>query len=73
MPISPVVDLTAKRTIDESWIASKAGWTPFAGRTVTGWPVGTVVRGRRVMWEGEIVGPADGRAVRFGETLARKS
>ena len=22
--------------------------------TVTGWPVGTFVRGRKVMWEGEL-------------------
>ena len=32
---------------------------------VTGWPVGTMVRGRRVMWEGEIVTPSQGAAVRF--------
>ena len=34
------------------WIASRAGWTPYAGVTVTGWPVGTFVRGHKVMWEG---------------------
>ena len=33
---------------------------------VTGWPVGTIIRGRRVMWEGELVGPSGGEAVRFG-------
>ena len=26
------------------------GWTPYDGVRVTGWPVGTFVRGRRVMW-----------------------
>jgi dihydroorotase len=36
---------------------------------VIGWPVGTVVRGRRVMWEGEIVTPGQGRAVEFSEAL----
>ncbi len=25
------------------------------GMRVTGWPVGTIVRGRRVMWEGELL------------------
>ena len=30
-----------------SWIASRSGWTPYDGKTVTGWPVGTIVRGRR--------------------------
>ena len=29
---------------------------------VKGWPVGTFVRGRRVMWEGEILGAAGRRA-----------
>ena len=64
-----IVDLKAKRTIANAWIASRCGWTPYDGRTVTGWPVGTVVRGRRVMWEDEIVGPAIGEVVRFTETL----
>jgi dihydroorotase len=34
---------------------------------VTGWPVGTFVRGRRVMWEGEIAGPGHGVPVGFYE------
>ena len=61
-----VVDLKARRTITDAWIASRSGWTPFAGMTVTGWPVGTVVRGRRVMWEDELTGAGSGQAVRFG-------
>ena len=64
-----IVDMGAKRAIEESWIASKSGWTPFAGREVTGWPVGTVIRGRRVMWEAELLGGGQGQPVRFGETL----
>ena len=36
---------------------------------VKGWPVGTFVRGRRVMWQGEITSPSTGEAVRFMETL----
>lgn len=62
-----VVDLGARRVIEDGWIASKCGWTPYAGREVTGWPVGTVVRGRRVMWEGELTAPAGGAPVRFQE------
>jgi dihydroorotase len=65
-----IVDLKAERVIDDAWIGSKCGWTPFAGRTVTGWPVGTIVRGRRAMWEGELGSPG-GAAVRFGEALAK--
>ncbi|HVW91030.1 MAG TPA: dihydroorotase [Devosia sp.] len=66
-----IVDLKRQETISDRWIASKAGWTPYDGVRVTGWPVGTVVRGRRVMWEGELVAPATGRPIRFVETGAR--
>ena len=60
-----VVDMKRTEKIRNSWIASRCGWTPYDGRTVTGWPVGTIVRGRRVMWEGEVTAPAGGEAVRF--------
>jgi dihydroorotase len=66
-----VVDLKRRQTITDAWSASRSAWTPYDGMAVTGWPVGTVVRGRRVMWEGELAMPSTGRAVRFGETLAR--
>jgi dihydroorotase len=65
-----IVDLKAERVIEDAWIGSKCGWTPFAGRKAKGWPVGTVVRGNRVMWEGEL-GRASGRPVRFGEALPK--
>jgi dihydroorotase len=66
-----VIDLKRRQTISNSWIASRAGWTPYDGVTVTGWPAGTVVRGTRVMWEGELMAPGRGEAVRFLETLER--
>lgn len=65
-----IVDLKRRETIANTQQGSKAGWTPYDGRQVTGWPVGTIVRGRRVMWEGEIVAPSQGRAVEFCEALA---
>jgi dihydroorotase len=64
-----IVDLKRKKTIRNDWIASRCGWTPYDGVEVTGWPVGTVVRGRRVMWEGVLAGPSTGECVRFEETL----
>jgi dihydroorotase len=60
-----LVDLGKKRRIEESWIVSPCGWTPFAGMTVTGWPVMTILRGVLVMREDEILGPPRGRLVRF--------
>jgi dihydroorotase len=64
-----VVDLKRSETITNAWNASRAGWTPYDGVKVTGWPVGTFVRGRRVMWQGELVTPSTGEPVRFLETL----
>jgi dihydroorotase len=60
-----VVDLKRTKTIRDSWIGSKCGWTPYEGMQVTGWPVGTIVRGKRVMWESDIVTPGQGEAVKF--------
>jgi dihydroorotase len=68
-----VVDLKRRETITNKWIGSRCGWTPYDGMKVTGWPVGTFVRGKRVMWEGEIVTPAQGAPVRFLETLSAGS
>jgi len=64
-----VVDLKRRETITHRAMATRAGWTPYDGVAVTGWPVGTVVRGRRVMWEGSLLAPAQGERVRFIETL----
>jgi dihydroorotase len=60
-----IVDLKRRETITNGWIQSRCGWTPYDGLSVQGWPVGTLVRGRRVMWEGEILGPAHGQPARL--------
>ena len=60
-----LVDLRRQRVIEEDWIASPCGWTPFAGMRVTGWPVATVVRGAVVMRDDEVQGAPRGRLVRF--------
>ena len=65
-----VVDLARRQTITNAWIASKAAWTPYDGIEVCGWPVGTFVRGAKVMWEGELVNPGRGAAACFGEALS---
>lgn len=64
-----VVDLKRHETIRDDRTASRAGWTPFNGLQVKGWPVGTLVRGRRVMWEGSLIAGAGGERVRFQDTL----
>ncbi|PZU74925.1 MAG: dihydroorotase [Brevundimonas sp.] len=64
-----IVDLKAKRTITHDQQATRCGWTPFDGVEATGWPMATIVRGRVVMQDGELIGSAHGRPVRFMETL----
>ncbi len=65
-----IVDLKRRETIRNAWIASKSRWTPYDGVSVSGWPVGTIIRGAKVMWDGELVEAARGEPARFEETLA---
>ncbi len=60
-----LVDLKARRRITNDWIASPCGWTPFDGMDVTGWPISTIVRGRVVMREDEVIGTPSGKLVKF--------
>lgn len=63
-----IVDLKAKKTIENSKMASKCGWTPYDGMTVTGWPIATVVRGNIVMRDGAVQNTQIGGAVHFHDT-----
>ncbi len=60
-----VVDMNRTETITNQWIQSRAAWTPYDGVKVKGWPIGTVVRGRRAMWDAALLSPASGQPVRF--------
>ncbi|MDH4384430.1 MAG: dihydroorotase [Caulobacter sp.] len=65
-----IVDLKARRTLRHADMATRSGWTPFDGLEVTGWPMATIIRGRVVMREDEVIAPALGEPVRFQETLS---
>ena len=60
-----VVDLKASWSIEESWLASRCGWSPFTGKRLTGKPIGTIIRGRRVMWDTALADQAHGQPLRF--------
>ena len=60
-----IVDLKRMETIENKWIESRCGWTPYDGVKIQGWVVGTYVRGKRAMWQGEIAPKAFGEAVTF--------
>ncbi len=38
-----VVDLNATKTIQDASLKTKCGWSPFSGRTLTGWPIATIL------------------------------
>jgi dihydroorotase len=64
-----VVDMKREEIITNQWIESRSQWTPYDGVRVKGWPVGTIIRGRKVMWQGEIIAPAKGQPIHFLEAL----
>jgi len=59
-----VVDPEGVHELRDADMASRCGWTPFHGRRVRGRVVATVLRGRVVAREGEILGAPSGRVVR---------
>lgn len=63
-----LVDLAAKHEITDQMMANKSGWTPFAGKTVTGWPMATIIRGRTVMRDGALLDQAIGEPLQFHAT-----
>ena len=58
------IDLKRKVVLNNLKIISKCGWTPYHGKEITGDVVLTMVRGKVVMKEGEVLGePGWGRFV----------
>lgn len=64
-----IVDLKRTETITDAWSASKSGWTPYDCKKVTGWPVGTVIRGNVVMQDGDLMNDPIGAPVKFQEAM----
>lgn len=60
-----LVDLKKEVTIQNKWIASRCGWTPFDGMRVTGWPVSTLLRGEVVMRDDQVMGRPRGEPLQF--------
>ncbi|MGK6324500.1 dihydroorotase [Sphingomonas sp. DT-51] len=63
-----VVDLRKRWTIEDRWLASRAGWSPFTGMELTGKPIGTIIRGEVAMWEDELGAAPQGQPLRFEAT-----
>ena len=63
-----IIDLKMKKTIEQSWLASKCAWSPFENWKVQGWPVFTFLYGQKRMAEGEVLGPPSGQKIEFKDT-----
>jgi len=51
-----VVDPKAEHIISNAEQASKSGWTPYDGKKVVGFPTMTIISGKTIMRDGEIIG-----------------
>lgn len=56
-----LVDPTARRTLRNADVLSKAGWTPFDGRQMTGTAAQTYLRGRQIAADGRAIDDRAGR------------
>ncbi|MBC7466181.1 MAG: dihydroorotase [Bdellovibrio sp.] len=60
-----IVDMNKEVTIQNKWIASKVGWTPYDGMKVKGWATGVYLKGNLAMQDDVIITPHKGEAVDF--------
>ncbi len=60
-----IVDMNKVIEIKNEKIESKCGWSPFDGHKFKGTPVYTIINGEIKMKDGEILGEASGKAMRF--------
>lgn len=66
-----LVDLEREWTVSDAALLQKNRWSPYAGMTLRGQVVRTLVRGRTVYADGQLVGAAgEGRQVRPGAATA---
>ena len=68
-----IVDMDLTRTIENKWIASRCGWTPFDGMKTKGWAVAAILRGQIVMRDFALTEAASGKPLCFVETLQPSS
>lgn len=58
-------------TVENDWIASKCGWSPYAGETLFGRPLHVFINGAWAVRDGEIQGTPQGRMVEFARKGTR--
>lgn len=58
-----LVDLNLEKTIENDKQFTRCGYSPWAGQSLTGWPVRTLVGGQTVFVEGQVSASVRGKAV----------
>ena len=60
-----IVDLNKEKKVMNKDMESKCGWSPFHGEKLTGWPIGTIVNGKKVFWNNKIIKNVYGKPIEF--------
>jgi len=60
-----IVDLKKTRRIENSWIQSKCGYSPYHGMSIQGWPHSVILKGNLTFQEDQILIPSKGSALEF--------
>jgi dihydroorotase (multifunctional complex type) len=68
-----LVDPRQRWTVTDADVLSRAGWSPYSGRELTGRAVRTYVRGQLVMADGEVLAPPGTGVLLHGSGRDRRS
>ena len=60
-----IVDMKEEKVLENKWIQSKCGYTPFDGMKLKGWPKVVILNGEIVLQEDQLIKPAQGKALEF--------
>ncbi len=63
-----LVDIETTRPVRDNEVFSRAAWSPYAGRELTGWPNYTIVGGQVVFDNGQIRPGVFGKALEFARS-----
>ncbi len=54
-----------RQPVDDSKLASRSGWSAYHGMMLQGWPRATIIAGKPVMREGDVIGSPAGEPIDF--------
>ncbi|MFH1534073.1 MAG: dihydroorotase [Nitrospirota bacterium] len=64
-----IVDMEMEKKVERKNLLSKAGWSPYEGLMLKGWPIMTIVNGEVVYKDGKIDGKPIGKEVVFSKSI----